>query len=336
MTTWRGSDGPLLGGHDVALCDCDGVLYLGDEPVGWAAEAVREARAGGLRWAFVTNNASRSAEQVARHLQGVGIPATADDVVTSAMALVGLLQLRLEPGARVLVAGAAPLVASVAEAGFAVVGSADDAPAAVAVGYDPLLDYPRLAEAALAIGRGAVWLASNDDATLPTPRGPLPGMGSVIALLSTATGRRPEIAGKPHPALHAESVRRTGAQSPLVVGDRLDTDVAGAVRAGVPSLLVLTGVTSARDVLAAPPERRPTYLSADLRGVLEPHPSATAGRCRDATATVAGDRLVVRGGTWSDRVRAAASLAWDYADQHREPPWGAEGLDLDEPDSGAA
>jgi HAD superfamily hydrolase (TIGR01450 family) len=222
-----------------------------------------------MRMAFVTNNASRTPTAVVEHLARVGVPATEAEVATAAQAAATLLTTLVAPGVRVLVTGGEGLRVAVAERGFEVVAAAADAPAAVVQGYAPALAYDDLAETALAVRAGAVWVASNLDATIPTPRGLLPGNGALVALVATAAGRRPDaVAGKPEPALHDEAVRRSGARRPLVVGDRLDTDVAGAVRAGCDSLLVLTGVSTEADLAAA--AARPTYVGADLRALLEP------------------------------------------------------------------
>jgi ribonucleotide monophosphatase NagD (HAD superfamily) len=138
-------------------------------------------------------------------------------------------------------------------------------PAAVAQGWGPDVGWANLAEATVALHAGARWVATNLDRTLPSPRGPLPGSGSLIAAVETATGRSPDsVAGKPYPPLFSAAVKGSQAKRPLVVGDRLDTDIAGATRAGLPSLLVLTGVSRPRDLLAAPPEQRPTYVGRDL------------------------------------------------------------------------
>jgi glycerol 3-phosphatase-2 len=264
---------PLCRTYDVALLDLDGVVYRGAAPVPGAAEAVAAARAGGMRMAFVTNNASRTPAAVVAALAAAGVPATEDEVVTAAQAAAILLTTLVPRDANVLVTGGEGLRVAVAEAGLTVVASAAEAPAAVVQGYAPDLTYADLAEAALAVRAGAVWVASNLDATIPTDRGLLPGNGALVALVATATGRRPDAsAGKPERALHDEAVRRSGARRPLVVGDRLDTDVEGANRAGCDSLLVLTGVSDEASLRAAPPERRPTYLGADLSALLDPDP----------------------------------------------------------------
>ena len=235
----------------------------------YAAEAIAAARAAGMRMQFVTNNASRTPAAVVAHLARVGVPASEAEVATAAQAAATLLTTLVPSGARVLVTGGEGLRVATAEAGFALVASADEAPAAVVQGYAPTLAYAHLAEATLAVRAGAVWVASNLDATIPTARGELPGNGSLVALVAAATGRRPDaVAGKPERALHDEAVRRSGARRPLVVGDRLDTDVEGAARAGCDSLLVLTGVADEGALARA--ATRPTYVGADLRALLEP------------------------------------------------------------------
>src|SRR5215472_1873183 len=222
-----GIDEPPATRYDVALLDLDGVVYLGGHPIPGAAEALGKAAASGMRLAFVTNNASRTPAAVAAQLTGLGVPARAQDVITSAQAAARLLAQRLPPGAPVLVVGGIGLRAAVRERGLRPVSVASERPA----------------EGALAVAAGAWYVASNADATLPTPRGRQPGNGSLIQVIVTATGRSPVVAGKPEPPLHAEAVARSGAHHPLVVGDRLDTDIESAVRSGADSLLVLTGVT---------------------------------------------------------------------------------------------
>lgn len=269
---------PLCRAYDVALLDLDGVVYRGPDPVPGAAEAIAAARAAGMRMRFVTNNAARTPAAVAAQLTALGVPAAPGEVSTAAQAAAALLTGLVAPGARVLVTGGDGLREAVAEAGLTPVASAGDDPAAVVQGYAPGLAYADLAEAALAVRAGAVWVATNLDATIPTPRGLLPGNGALVALVATATGRHPDAAaGKPERALHDESVRRSGARRPLVVGDRLDTDVEAANRAGCDSLVVLTGVTDEAALLAAPPGRRPTYVGADLAALLAAHPAEGAG-----------------------------------------------------------
>jgi len=310
---------PLARAYDVALVDLDGVVYVGADAVPHAVASLAAARDLGQGAAYVTNNALRTPAAVAAHLRRLGARAEASDVVTSAQAAARLLAERLPAGSRVLVAGGEGLRVALAERGLVAVGGAEDGAVAVVTGHDPEQTWARLAEAALALGRGLPWVASNTDVSVPSPRGRLPGAGAVVALLSAATGRDPDdVAGKPHPALHRESVERTGARRPLVVGDRLDTDIAGAHAGGAASLLVLTGVTEAEDLLDLPPELRPTYLAADLRGLLTAQP---APRVQGATTIVGGatarrtqEGLLVEGADALDRLRAAATACWALRD----------------------
>jgi glycerol-1-phosphatase len=307
---------PLASAYDAALLDLDGVVYVGAAAVTGAPDSLAKAAAAGMRVAFVTNNASRTPSAIAAQLAGLGVPATASDVITSAQAGARLLAERLPPGAPVLVVGGMGLRVAVRERGFRPVSVAQDRPAAVIQGYTPDLSYSLLAEGALAVQVGALFVISNADLTLPTPRGRQPGNGSLSRVIATATGQEPLVAGKPEPPLHAEAVARTGARHPLVVGDRLDTDIEGAVRAGADSLLVLTGVTRPLDAVLAPPQQRPSYLARDLSGLLTPQPPVT----RDGAGFACGgwharwraaDRLALGGGGDAmDGLRALCAAAW--------------------------
>jgi HAD superfamily hydrolase (TIGR01450 family) len=258
--------------YDVALLDLDGVVYVGAEAVPGAPEALAAVRRAGMRLAFVTNNAARPPRTVADHLTMLGIPAEPGEVITSSHAAAHYLADRLPPGAAVLVVGTTGLIEALRERGLRPVESADDEPAAVVQGYSPELDWHRLAEGAVAIRRGIPWIATNLDPTVPSPRGPLPGNGSLVAALRHATGVTPIATGKPDPTMHRESVQRSNAERPLVVGDRLDTDIEGAAAAGCPSLLVLSGVTTPRELLSAPQRQRPDFLAGDVAGLLAVHP----------------------------------------------------------------
>ena len=313
----RGCPDPLSQVYDVALLDLDGVVYLGDAAVPSAPQALAKAADAGMRLAYVTNNSSRTPSAIAAQIASFGVPATAADVVTSAQAAATLLAGRLDPGSAVLVVGGNGLRAAIRERGFRPVTTALDRPAAVAQGYAPGIGYSLLCEGALAVQDGAWFVASNGDATMPTGRGRQPGNGALSQVIVYATGKQPVVAGKPEPPLHAEAVARTGAENPLVVGDRLDTDIEGAVRAGAPSLLVLTGVTRPEDAVLAGPGQRPTYLAADLAGLLAPHPPITAGqgafRCGGWTArrTDGDSPLVLEGsGDRIDGLRALCAAAW--------------------------
>ncbi len=313
----RGCARPLSKAYDVALLDLDGVVYVGSGAVPGAADALREAASMGMRHAFVTNNASRTPAAIAAQLSRLGVPATAADVVTSGHAAARLLARRLQPGARVLVVGGNGLRVALRERGLRPVSAYAERPAAVVQGFAPDLSYALLAEGALAVAGGALFVAANADVTLPTARGAEMGNGSLVQAIATATGRSPVVAGKPELPLHAEAMDRTDAKRPLVVGDRLDTDIEGAVRAGADSLLVLTGVSGPADVVLASPRRRPSYLAEGLAGLLEPHPQVTAAdgaqRCGGWTAWLdAGrQRLGLTGsGAPIDGLRALCAAAW--------------------------
>ncbi|MFN8076383.1 MAG: HAD-IIA family hydrolase [Kineosporiaceae bacterium] len=323
---------------DLALLDLDGVVYVGPDPVPGAPAALQQARAAGMAMSFVTNNASRPASTVAAHLRELGVDAADDEVVTSAMAAASLLARRHPPGAPILVVGGEGLFWALRNVGLRPVSSvaeAEGAPAAVVQGFHPDIGWRLLAEGTRAIRGGAPWLATNTDLTVPTPFGPAPGNGTLVAAVSTAVGITPEVAGKPRPTLFQEAVARVGSARPLVVGDRLDTDLEGARAAGIPGLLVLTGVTDLATLLSCPPQRRPDLVVADLHGLAAPHPSATAeageagrvsGLCRDARVDLVEDgsgyavRIVSEGEDRLDLVRAASVAAWTVADATQAAP----------------
>jgi HAD superfamily hydrolase (TIGR01450 family) len=311
----RGCDRPLHEAYDTALLDLDGVIYVGHDAVPGAVEALAKAAAAGMRRAFVTNNASRSPSAIAAQLTRLGVPASKADVVTSGQAAARLLAGTLPAGAKVLVVGGNGLRLALRERGLRPVSTAAEGPAAVVQGYAPGIDYSLLTEGVLAIRAGATYVAANADRTLPTARGEEMGNGSLVAAIAWATGVRPTVAGKPEPPLHAEAVERTGAQHPLVIGDRLDTDIEGGVRGGADTLLVLTGVSRPADVVQAPPEQRPTYLAAGLGALLEPQPPVTGAgggwRCRGWTARADGGQISVTGhGDPADGLRAVCAAAW--------------------------
>ncbi len=321
MAAPRGCPDPLSQHYDAALLDLDGVVYVGGSPISGAADALKRAANRGMRLAYVTNNASRTPSAIAAQLSGMGVRATATDIVTSAQAAAHLLADRFPAGSPVLVVGGMGLRLAVRARGLRPVTTAADGPLAVVQGYAHDVSYGLLAEAALALRAGAFYVATNTDPTLPTPRGQQPGNGSLVQLLVTATGCHPVVAGKPEPPLHAESVQRVGARHPLVVGDRLDTDIEGAVRGGADSLLVLTGVSRPADLLLASSRHRPTYVAADLAGLnlSQPPVSKVAGefRCGGWTAMVIAseDWLAVSGsGDPIDGLRALCAAAWSTGD----------------------
>ena len=250
--------------HDGLLLDLDGTLFRGQEPTEGAAQALDSAPG---RKVFVTNNAARSAEEVAEHLRGMGFSAVADDVATSAQAAAHLLASQLPAGSRVLTVGTEALANELAAAGLEPVRKFGDDPVAVAQGLCFETDWADLAEATLAIGAGALWVAANLDRTLPSERGLVPCNGSMVAALQAATGAEPQVAGKPSPTLLNEAIAHGDFRTPLMVGDRMNTDIAGANAAGIASFMVLTGVNTALDMVQAVPEERPTYVGHDLRSL---------------------------------------------------------------------
>ncbi|MFE4465481.1 HAD-IIA family hydrolase [Oerskovia sp. NPDC056781] len=313
------SDIPLAQRYDLALVDLDGVAYRGHEPIPNAATGLGGARAAGMRLVFVTNNASREPQSVASQLTELDIPTSPEEVMTAAQAAAALLRTRLEPGARVLVVGGAGLFTAVHDAGFVIVESADEEPVAVAQGFAPELGWAQLAEAAYAVQRGAWHVASNLDLSLPTARGFAPGNGSLVRAVQAATGVEPSSAGKPSPTMYRLAIERAGASSPLVVGDRLDTDLAGARSGGYPGLHVLTGVNGGRDAVLAEPGLRPHYIGADLLSLLEPHAAPTQGgegwwTCGEAAARVTDGALELTGPEGVDLIRAACGAAWATVD----------------------
>lgn len=269
----------LIDAHDGLLFDLDGVLYTGPHAVPGAVDAVTQLRDRGLRCGFVTNNASRSAEEVAAHLRELGIEAHAEEVFGSAPAGVALLSGQVPAGATVLVVGSDYLRGLVAEAGFVVVDSAQDAPAAVIQGFCPEIGWRNLAEASFAVNDGARWFATNLDVTLPRDRGIAPGNGSLIEAITRATGKTPQAAGKPAPMMFTQAAASLGLHHPLVIGDRLDTDILGGNRAGFTTALVLTGIHSAQDAAAAEDTMRPQHILTTLGELFTASEEPGEGSC---------------------------------------------------------
>ncbi|WP_017541767.1 MULTISPECIES: HAD-IIA family hydrolase [Nocardiopsis] len=317
------ADRPLNELYDAALLDLDGVVYIGDRPVPAAPEAVAKARAAGMAAVFVTNNSSRTPASIAERLTALGVPAAAGDVVTSAEAAARLVRERFPAGAPVLVVGDTGLRLALIRRGLRPVTQAAEDPVAVVQGHSPRLSYDLVCQGALAVSRGALFVASNADATAPMGPGILPGNGSFSRVIANAAGLEPVVAGKPMRPLHEEGVARTGSRRPLVVGDRLDTDVEGARARGAASLLVLSGVTGARELAAAPPERRPDHIAWDLSGLNETHPGTEAvpggAACAGWTARVRDDGALALsgGGERLDGLRAVCAAAW--ADPGADP-----------------
>jgi len=304
--------GTLAQEHDCLLLDLDGTVFRGHELTEGAAEALEKTPGRAL---FVTNNASRSAGEVAAHLQDLGLQAADDDVVTSAQSAAHVLANQLTPGSRVLIVGTESLATEIAAVGLNPVRLYEDKPDAVVQGHSPHTAWADLAEAALAIRAGAVWVAANVDATLPTERGLLPGNGSMVAALKAATDADPQVAGKPAPTLMLDALARGDFRTPLVVGDRLNTDIAGANAAELPSLMVLTGVNSARDAVFAVPEQRATFIGHDLRALHQDSQDLVVGPQAAWQVDTDGSTLTVSTAQHDDGdglsiVRAVAHAVW--------------------------
>jgi glycerol-1-phosphatase len=329
-TSAAGSSVPTpLDGVDVVLADLDGVVYRGADAIPYAVESLNRAQQD-RRVGYLTNNASRTDASVAQHLTDLGLTVAPEDVVTSPQAAVKLLAGLVEPGARILVVGGEGLVTVVEAAGFVVVRSADEAPAAVIQGFAPHVAWTDLAEAAYAlhapttsegapVAEGIPWVATNTDWTIPQARGTAPGNGTLVSAVHTAVGRLPVVAGKPERAIFDEAAARFGASTPLFIGDRLDTDIVGANRVGMASALVLTGIDGPKQVLAAAADSRPTFLLGDLRELFEPYPAVVettekAGKVTavgTAAVRVAASRVTLaRAGDPIDVLRAAAAAIW--------------------------
>lgn len=305
---------------DVVLADLDGVVYAGAGALPYAVESLEKARTGrGL--GYITNNASRTDASVAAHLTDLGLPTQPAEVVTSPQAAMRLLAERIRPGSTVLVVGGEGLVDEVIKAGFVVTRSAEDSPAAVVQGFAPEVGWTQLAEAAFALKQpeeegGIPWIATNTDWTIPQSRGVAPGNGTLVSAVHTAIGRLATVAGKPEVPIFEEAVARFGAKHPLFLGDRLDTDILGANRAGIASALVLTGIDRPKHVLAAPAGSQPTYILGDLRELHEPYPDVTisgaTASVRGASVTIDGPdvRILSRGERPIDLLRAGAAAIW--------------------------
>jgi glycerol-1-phosphatase len=315
----KACEGPLLGSYDLAMFDLDGVVYVSGAAIDGAPDRLRRVRESGVHLAFVTNNASRTPEKVAGHLVELGIDATAADVVTSAQAAARVVRNRFGAGARVLLLGGAGLEAALAAEDLVGVGEPDDEVVAVVSGYGPDVLWKDVMRAATLVKHGVPYVASNADLTIPTAYGLAPGHGMLVKAISDFAGVEPVVAGKPSRPLLDETVRRVGGERPLMVGDRLDTDIEGANVVEADSLLVMTGVTHLAELVAAAPALRPTYVAADLEGLFEPHlvPEVSDGVAvlGGWTARVDGGRLHVDGaGATSDFWRVAAVAGWCHLD----------------------
>ena len=239
--------------------DLDGVVWLAGQAIPGSPEAVGQLRGAGHRVAFVTNNSTPTIAEYLERLGRAGIEVRPDEMATSSQAAATLI----EPGRRVMCVGGEGVTEALVERGVELV-AATDQPDAVVVGRSLQLDFAELAAAATAIRDGARFVATNTDATFPTPHGPEPGAGALIAYLEVGSGRKAEVAGKPEGAM-ADLVRARYGPPDVVEGDRAETDGAFAARIGAPFALVLTGVTRRSDL---PIDPEPAFVADDLASVV--------------------------------------------------------------------
>lgn len=317
----------LRDSYDVLLVDLDGTVYRGEQAIP-GAHAALGVRAQPIF--YVTNNASRSPGAVAVHLRELGFDASESVVVTSSQSAARMVAEKVEPGSPVLVVGTEALADEVARVGLKPVRQFGDEPVAVVQGHSPTTDWAILAEASLALRSGAVWVAANVDTTLPTERGLVLGNGSMVAALRAATGREPLVAGKPYAPLMEDALRHGGSRNALVIGDRLDTDIAGANTVGVDSLLVLTGVSTAAELLRAPEPLRPTYVGASLDALNAPAELSAIGASPQWTASFDGGDVVLEAAHDTAAptdplaaLRAVLEITWRHPEFDRIRPSGA-------------
>jgi glycerol 3-phosphatase-2 len=316
--------GPLLESYDLAMFDLDGVVYVSGAAIDGVADRLRRVREAGVHVAFVTNNASRTPEKVAANLVRLGIDADAADVVTSAQAAARVVRERFGPGAHVLLLGGPGLESALAEADLVAVVEPTADVVAVVSGYGPDVLWKDVMRAATLVRGGLPYIASNGDLTIPTDYGLAPGHGVLVKAIADYAGVEPVVAGKPQRPLLDETVRRIGGERPLMVGDRLDTDIEGANVVGVDSLLVMTGVTHLGELVAATPDLRPSFVAADTEGLFEAH---VVPEVSDGTVSLGGwsgrvvdGRLAVEGaGGASDFWRVVAVAGWAHLDETGRP-----------------
>ena len=307
----------VLGTFETLLLDLDGVIYEGNRAIVDAVESISELRAKGIQIGYVTNNASRTSEAIAEQLRAFGLELKAEDVITSAQAGAGLLKQIVPAGSKVLVVGGEGLRSNVSLAGFQVVESSKDLPAAVIQGFDPSVGWKNLAEASYAIQNGAKWVATNQDWTSPREEGLAPGNGTLVSAVHTAVGQLPVVAGKPEKAIFETALSRFGSSSAVYVGDRLDTDVLGANRAGIGSALVMTGVTTRKELLAAKDESRPTYILGTLKELLtgyqQPTKTKRGYKLGDTAVELLGQKVLVSFGEPKslEALKCACLTIWD-------------------------
>ncbi|MBT1165768.1 HAD-IIA family hydrolase [Bifidobacterium simiarum] len=338
----KGTDRPISEAYRLALLDLDGVVYRGKNPVEHAADSIREAERVGMAMEYTTNNSSRFQAVVAEQLRGFGLDVQPWQVITSSVVAARMVAHHVPAGSKVLAAGAPHLREEITKAGLTLVDRVEDDPVAVIQGWYPEITWNELAAVAFAAQRGAMFLVTNRDLTIPRELGIAPGCGSLVNAVIEAVGRQPVAsAGKPESAMYDEArqlvadaqaeaghaeVEPVAKDRCIAIGDRLDTDIEAGNRGGYDSLVVLTGVASANSLIVAEPILRPTFIARDLRGLNEPHPQPVrqedgSWRCADAVARLtdgtlnveeAGDAEAALGSL--DALRAACCAVWEAMD----------------------
>jgi len=252
------------------ICDMDGVLWRDEEPLGDLAAASRALAEKGIAAAFATNNSTSTPERYAARLASHGFAVDAKSIVTASMAVAALMRGNLGDGATVWAMGEEGLIQALVQAGLRATGDASDsAIRAVVLGLDRGVNFEKMRDATLLVRSGLPFYATNPDRTFPTPRGEIPGAGAWAAVVSTASGVTPTYAGKPNPHLFELARQRLGTarEATLVIGDRLETDAAGAQAAGLPCAIVLTGVATEAEARAWTPKL--DFISQSLWTLLE-------------------------------------------------------------------
>jgi HAD superfamily hydrolase (TIGR01450 family) len=307
-------DVSLISRFDALLADLDGVVYAGPNAIPGAIDSLTQLSGLGIGLGYVTNNASRSPGEVAAHLRELGAPADDNQVVSSSQAAADLLASLLAPGSRVLITGSPALAREIELAGLVPVDSQDEEPVAVVQGFNPDIGWKELAEATYVVNGGALWVATNTDMSIPQARGIAPGNGTLVAAVAAATGQQPKVAGKPEAPLFHSAAKRLGAGRPLVVGDRLDTDILGGNNAGFATVAVLTGVDTRETILAARAAERPAYIIENLTDLHRPYPEITHDdgtyTCGQSTARVANGAVGIIGSQDDLNSWRAACAAW--------------------------
>ena len=315
---------PVLAKYRGVICDLDGVVYRGAHAVPGAVPSLNAMIAGRVPVVFATNNASRSPAAARTHLRELGLSDEGWSVVTSSQAAAAYLAERLRPGAPVFAVGGPGVPEALTEAGLTPLRVTDLADGqsveAVVQGAGQDVTWRDLAEVAHLVQAGAIWVATNLDATVPTARGLAPGNGAFVGAVRTTTPAAPHVTGKPGTALFDLARSRLGSErsETIMVGDRLDTDIAGAGAAGVDSMFVLGGASTLRDLAFAEDDARPTYFAFDLSGLLQP------GLCQrpgpdDAVELSSDGVLSVRRPVARHRLlQAIVSAAW-HARDHELP-----------------